>query len=250
VIELTDVSLSFGGVRALDRVTTGARAGLLTALIGPNGAGKTTLMNVVCGLAAPDSGSVRFDGRDITGWRPHRIARLGVARTFQDVRLFDGMTVLENVLVGRHHRARAGALAAALRLPRHRREEREARRFAERLLGRTGLSAVAGEPATALPVGLQRRAELARALAGEPGLLLLDEPMAGLTGPETAQLGRLLRELVAEGLGVLLVDHTMDAVMALSDHVVVLDRGALLAAGPPSQIQADEHVVAAYLGTA
>ena len=196
VIELSDVSVRFGGVRALDGVTIGADAGRLTALIGPNGAGKTTLMNVICGITPPDAGSIRFRGRDVTGWRPHRIARLGMARTFQTVQLFDDMTVLENVLIGRHVRMRAGVLAAAFRLPRHLADERVARRFAERLLARLELGGLASEPATTLPYGLQRRIELARALAAEPTLLLLDEPMAGLSSEEMAELGRTIRQLV------------------------------------------------------
>ena len=250
VIELTDVSVRFGGVRALDGVTTGADAGRLTALIGPNGAGKTTLMNVICGITPPDAGSIRFRGRDVTRRRAHRIARLGMARTFQSVQLFGDMTVMENVLTGRHVRMRAGMLAAALRLPRHFADERLARRFAEGLLARLGLGELADEPATSLPYGLQRRTELARALAAEPTLLVLDEPMAGLAGDEMAELGRTIRQLVDDGLGVLLVEHAMEAVMALSDHVVVLDRGSVLAEGPPAEIQSDERVVAAYLGDA
>jgi branched-chain amino acid transport system permease protein len=250
VVELAQVSVRFGGVRALDGVTTGADAGRLTALIGPNGAGKTTLMNAICGITPPDAGSIRFRGRDVTRWRPHRIARLGMARTFQTVQLFDDMTVLENVLIGRHVRMRAGMLAAAFRLPRHFADERAARRFGERLLARLELSELAGEPATTLPYGLQRRIELARALAAEPALLVLDEPMAGLSGEETAELGRTIRQLVEDGLGVLLVEHAMEAVMSLSDHVVVLDRGSVLAEGPPARIQSDERVIAAYLGQA
>jgi ABC-type branched-subunit amino acid transport system ATPase component len=248
IVALDAVTVRFGGVHALDGVTAGIEAGRVTALIGPNGAGKTTLMNVVCGLTRAAAGSIRFLGTDVTRLRPHRIARLGMARTFQTAELFGGLTVLDNVLVGRHARMRAGAPAAALRLPRHRRDEREARRAAERLLERLGLGDVAREPATALPHDLQRRTELARALASEPRLLLLDEPLAGLSATEAAELGRTLRELVADGLTVLLVDHAMEAVMALADHVVVLDRGALLAEGPPDAIQADERVIAAYLG--
>jgi branched-chain amino acid transport system permease protein len=248
MIELRDVTVGFGGVRALDGVTATAAAGRLTALIGRNGAGKTTLMNVVSGLTRPDAGSVRVLGRDVTRRRPHRIARLGLARTFQNLALFGDMTVLENVLVGRHARMRAGALAGAFRLPRHRAGEREARLAADRLLARLELGHVADQPATSLPYGLQRRVELARALAAEPRALLLDEPLAGLSGDEAAEVGRTIRSLVDGGLSVLLVEHAVDAVMSLSDHVVVLDHGSLLTEGPPEQIQADERVVAAYLG--
>jgi ABC-type branched-subunit amino acid transport system ATPase component len=250
MIELRDVTVGFGGVRALDGVTATAGPGAVTALIGPNGAGKTTLMNVVSGLVRPDRGTVRLLGRDVTRRRPHRIARLGLARTFQNLELFGDMTVLENVLVGGHARTRAGAVAAAFRLPRHRAGERTARRAAERLLARLELADMADRRATALPYGLQRRVELARALAAEPRVLLLDEPLAGLSGEEAAEVGRTIRGLADDGLSVLLVEHAVDAVMALSDHVVVLDHGSLLTEGPPAQIQADERVIAAYLGGA
>ena len=248
LLELEDVSVRFGGVRALDGVSTAVAAGRVTALIGPNGAGKTTLVNVVSGLTRPDAGTVRLCGHDVTGRRPHRIARRGLSRTFQHVELFGDMSVLDNVLVGRHARMRAGAAAATLRLPRHRADERAARRAATVLLERFGLAAHANEAAVGLPFGVQRRTELARALAAEPALLLLDEPLAGLTDAETEEIGRLLRELAADGLAVLLVDHATDVVLALADQVVVLDRGSVLAEGPPARIRADARVVAAYLG--
>jgi branched-chain amino acid transport system ATP-binding protein len=250
VIELAAVSVRFGGVQALDAVTASIEGGRVTALIGPNGAGKSTLVNVVCGITRPDAGRIRLLGRDVTGSPPHRLARLGLARTFQSLELFDGLTVLENVLVGRHTRMVAGALASALRLPHHRRDERDARRAAERLLGELELAEVAGELATALPYGLQRRVELARALAAEPGALLLDEPMAGLAGDEREALAATIRGLAGDGLAVLLVEHAIDAVMALSDRVLVLDRGRLLAQGTPAEVQRDERVIATYLGAA
>jgi branched-chain amino acid transport system permease protein len=248
LLELEDVSVTFGGVRAVAGVSAAVEPGRLTSLIGPNGAGKTTLMNMSCGVIRADRGRIRFRGHDVTRWGTHRIARLGMARTFQNIELFGDMSVRENVLVGHHARLRAGLVASALRLPRHLREEREAGREVDALLARLGLDHVAGERATALPYGLQRRVELARALAAEPALLLLDEPLAGLSYDESGDVGALVRELVAEGLAVLLVEHAMDAVMALSDHVLVLDRGALLAEGPPEAIQRDERVIAAYLG--
>ncbi len=248
MIELRDVSVRFGGVRALDRISVSAGSGL-TALIGPNGAGKTTLMNVICGLTRTHAGTVHFRDRDVTRWRAHRIARLGMARTFQSIALFDDMTVLENVLVGLHTTMRAGTIASALRLPRHCRDEHRAHEAAEAQLTRFGLERYADQPATALPHGLQRQVELARALAADPALLLLDEPLAGLAQDEIDATGRIIRALADAGTAVLLVEHSMDAVMSLSDHIVVLDHGALLAEGPPARIQADERVVTAYLGT-
>jgi ABC-type branched-subunit amino acid transport system ATPase component len=220
----------------------------VTALIGPNGAGKTTLMNVVSGITRPDAGSIRLLGRDVTRRAPHRITRLGLARTFQNVQLFGDLTVLENVLVGRHARMRAGVVAAALRLPRHFADERDARGAVEKLLARLRLDDVADERATSLPYGRQRQVELARALASEPSALLLDEPLAGLSAEEAAAFGGTVRELADGGLSVLLVEHAIDAVMTLSDRIVVLHRGAVLAEGPPERIRSDERVVSAYLG--
>ncbi|MGH2801472.1 MAG: ABC transporter ATP-binding protein [Thermoleophilaceae bacterium] len=248
LLELSDVAVSFGGVHAVKGVTAGVEAGSVTALIGPNGAGKTTLMNMASGVTRPDRGAIRFRGQDVTRWAAHRIARLGMARTFQNIELFRDMTVRENVLAGRHARMSAGLLAAALRLPRHFADERDGRRFVSELLGRLGLDEVADEPATSLPYGLERRAELARALASEPALLLLDEPMAGLSREESEEVGATIRALVGGGLTVLLVEHEMETVMALSDRVLVLDHGTLLAEGAPGQIQSDEAVIAAYLG--
>lgn len=248
LVEIRDISVRFGGVHALDSVSVDIEHGRLTAVIGPNGAGKTTLMNVLSGMTRPDGGTVRFRDHHVTGRPAHRIAALGMSRTFQNIELFDTMTVRENVLVGRHLRMRAGLLSGLLRLPRHFVDERQAARAVGELIERLELTDVADEPVTGLPYGLQRRVELARALASEPVLLLLDEPMAGLTRGEIAEVGQTIRELMADGLSVLLVEHAIDAVMMLSDEVIVLDRGALLATGTPREIQADERVIAAYLG--
>ena len=200
-------------------------------------------------MLEPTAGRVLLAGRDITGWPPHRINRLGMARTFQNLQLFGEMTVRGHLLVGRHRLTGAGLLSAALRLPRHLREERDGRREADRLLELLELREVADWPATWLPYGLQRRVELGRALASEPTLLLLDEPMAGLSSAEARSVGTLVRRLVdEEGLTVLLVEHYMDAVMEFSDRVLVLDQGALIAEGTPAEIQANPDVITAYLG--
>jgi ABC-type branched-subunit amino acid transport system ATPase component len=205
-------------------------------------------MNLICGVLNPDVGSICFRDRDVTGWPVHRIAAMGMARTFQNLELFGEMTVRENMLVGRHHLMKTGLLASAFRLPRHSADERKSRQAVQGLLERLDLEEVADRPATSLPYGLQRRVELARALAAEPALLLLDEPMAGLSNEETREVGRLVREFVAEGLTVLLVEHHMEAVMSLSDRVLVLEQGSLIATGTPKEVQANPDVITAYLG--
>ena len=241
---------SFGGVMALAGVSFQAPEGLIYAIIGPNGAGKTTLFNALCGFYQPSAGSIRFDDHELCGLPPHRIAALGMARTFQNLQLFFNMTVVVNVMVGCHLRARTGLLAAALRLPRVQREERQLRAWAHEALELCDLADRAEQPAGALPYGLMKRVEIARALAAKPRLLLLDEPAAGLNDTETLALRELIARIRASGVTVLLVEHHMPLVIGVSDRLLVLDYGSVLAEGTPAEIQANPRVIAAYLGGA
>ncbi len=250
LLEIAGLSVRFGGLAALTDVDLAVGAGEICALIGPNGAGKTTVFNVVTGLYRPMAGRVRFDGHDLLIRAPHAVARLGVARTFQNTEVFRGLSVLDNVLIGAHARLRGRVLAAAIGLPGVRREEARAREEARRLLARVGLGDVSGRDAAGLPLGLQKRLELARALALAPRLLLLDEPAGGLNPTETRDLMRLIRSLRDdEGLTILLVEHNMDLVMGVSDRVSVLQQGRRLAEGTPAEVSQNAAVVAAYLGT-
>ncbi|WP_376788913.1 ABC transporter ATP-binding protein [Thermoflexus sp.] len=248
LLEILRVSKAFGGLMALMEVSFCVRPGQIKGLIGPNGAGKTTLFNLITGMLQPTSGDIRFQGRSIVGLPPYRIAALGIARTFQNVQLFPGMTVFEHVLVGGHRHGRSGLLGAILQSSQARREEQAAQARAWRILERVGLAAWADRPAESLPLGLQRILEIARALAASPRLLLLDEPGAGLNPAEKAQLAHLIRSLPEEGITVLLVEHDMNLVMELADEIAVLDYGRLIAEGPPEAIRQDPQVIAAYLG--
>lgn len=248
VLTIKEINKSFGGLKAVDSLSIELKQGEILGLIGPNGAGKTTLFNLVSGSYRPTSGRVLFDGVELTGKPPHAICRLGVARTFQHSLVFDDMTLVENVLVGRHSRTRAGVLSAALSLPRHRSEEREALKAAHEVLRRVGLGERAEEPAGNMPMGERHLLEIARALAAEPRLLLLDEPAAGLNDEETARLAETVRRIRADGVTVLLVEHHMTFVMDISDEVVVLDYGRKIAEGPPLMIMENEEVIKAYLG--
>jgi branched-chain amino acid transport system ATP-binding protein len=249
LLAVEDLAIAFGGLTALDGVSLEVATGEIVALIGPNGAGKSTVFNVLSGLYRADGGRVVFDGADIAPLAPHERARLGIGRTFQNTEVFRALSVLDNVLVGAHARLRRGALAAACWVPAVRREESVARATAMTLLERVGLIDAADVDAGDLPLGSQKRLEMARALAAGPRLLLLDEPAGGLNPTETRTLMDLIRRLRDDlALTVMVVEHDMDLVMAISDRVAVLHQGRVIATGSPRQVAADPAVIDAYLG--
>ncbi|MEJ5329953.1 MAG: ABC transporter ATP-binding protein [Desulfobaccales bacterium] len=249
LLQVSEVSLAFGGLKALEGVSFNVAPGTIKAVIGPNGAGKTTLFHLISGFLKPDRGRIVFQGAEIQGRPAHEVASLGIARTFQLVQLFDHLTVLENVMVGRHRLTKAGLFAGALHLPWTRREEAAIRERAFAFLEFVGLAERAAQPAGFLPLGLKRLLEIARALASEPTLLLLDEPASGLDQAETERLGELILTLKAKGLTILLVEHDMSLTMEVAEEIVVLNYGRLIAEGPPRAIQRHPEVIAAYLGT-
>jgi len=247
-LSLEGLEKTFGGLRALGGLDLFVREGLIKSVIGPNGAGKTTLFHLITGILLPTKGQVYFCGRRLDGLKPHEIAGLGISRTFQNVELFAHMTALENVMLGRHRRLRAGIFQAGLRLSGMRREERECRERAFEELGFMGLAEKAALDALSLPLGEQKLLEIARALATEPKLLLLDEPAAGLNPRDTARLSETILRIRERGITILLVEHDMNLVMEISDVVSVLNYGRKIAEGAPREIQRNPEVIAAYLG--
>lgn len=248
ILVLTDVFKNFDGVKAISGLSFETSAGTVKSIIGPNGAGKTTLINMITGMYPPSSGSIRFKGRELAGLKPHVIACLGVARTFQTVELFGNMTVMENVMVGCHRRTRKGLLSSALRLPGVAREERLIRERAEEYLRFVGIDLYRDRMAETVPFGIQRLVEIARAAASQPELLLLDEPAAGLNEPETADASRLIRRICETGVTIILVEHDMKMVMAISNEILVINYGQKIAEGPPDAVKSDSAVIEAYLG--
>ena len=249
LLAVDGVTCRFGGVLAVDRVSFQVAPGELFGLIGPNGAGKTTLFNIVTGLTTPSGGRLRFRGEDITGLPPHRVAERGIARTFQNVRLFAELSALDNVMIARHVRTRSGLIAGVLGLAGARREEQTTRERAAALLAMVGLADRAEERARNFSYGDQRRLEIARALALEPALLLLDEPAAGMNTGEKRALSELIREVRARlALTILLIEHHVPLVMDLCDRIAVLNFGELIALGPPAEVRKSPAVIEAYLG--
>ena len=240
--------MNFGGLKALDGVDLGLEQGMIRSLIGPNGAGKTTLFNIISGLYPATRGEIVFMGQKIMGRKPFEISKLGIARTFQNVRLFQHMSVLQNVMVGEHNQTKIGLMGAVLRTPSMRKEERGAEKEALSLLEFVGLTELMKERAQGLPYGKQRLLELARALASKPRLLLLDEPTAGMNLTETVMLTRMILKIREMGVTVFLVEHRMKVVMEISDQVTVLDHGSKISEGTPDQVKEDEKVIRAYLG--
>jgi branched-chain amino acid transport system ATP-binding protein len=247
MLDISGVTVQFGGLTALDDVSLSAEPRQVTGIIGPNGAGKTTLLNAACGFVRPSKGSISFDGHELTGIRPHRLAGLGISRTLQGVGLFSGLSAVENVMIGATTAARAGFWSGLFGLPRSDRDERRLREQAMQALSRVGAADLADSMPDTLAYGLRKRVALARALVGHPRLLLLDEPASGLSEKELPELGGLIKNFADEA-SVVVIEHRMDLMMSVCDTIFVLDFGKLIATGTPAQVQADPAVTAAYLG--
>jgi branched-chain amino acid transport system ATP-binding protein len=249
ILQVENLSISFGGILAVDDASFEVRQGEIFSIIGPNGAGKTTLFNLVSGIYRAADGVIKVDGLDVTGLKPSELAQLGVSRTFQNLQLFGRMSVLDNVMTGRHRHEARSVLGHLLRTPGTRAQERRTRAAAMACLARVGLDGEAGRLAGALPYGAMKRLEIARALATEPRLLLLDEPAAGCNAAETEEIDRLLVEIARSGITVVLIEHDMKLVMGISTRVLVLVEGRVLTSGAPVEVARDPRVIAAYLGS-
>lgn len=249
ILTLEHISMSFGGLKALSRLSLEVDKGSISSLIGPNGAGKTTVFNIITGIYRQDRGRVIYRGKDISRLPGSRVTALGIARTFQNIRLFQSMTALENVMVGMHSKTRSGPLQALFKTPFQVREEKESARRAFEILEFLGLADLYDDPASSLPYGGQRRLEIARAMAADPGVLLLDEPAAGMNPLETRELMDLILKLRERGLTIVLVEHDMKLVMGISESITVLDHGAKIAQGTPDEIRTNEKVIEAYIGS-